>query len=230
MIAFRNHERLSVSLLAFLVTFVFVAFFREVLGDPDAWWHLAAGRWIAEHGRVPHGDPFSHSMAGAPWHVQEWLSELVMWFAFKAGGWGAVIALVAFAAGLAAAILWYFSQRYLPPAIAILLGVPALLCLIPSAWVRPHMLVLPIMVAWLIGLATAREKDRAPPLSMALVILLWANMHASFLLGLIMIVPFAAEAVIEPGDRKKALIDWSLVGAAAALAGHDTPFGVEGVL
>src|SRR5882672_12141806 len=47
------------------------------LGDPDVYWHLAAGRWIVEHGTLPNGDPFSHSMPGAPWMLQSWLTEVV---------------------------------------------------------------------------------------------------------------------------------------------------------
>ena len=44
-----------------------------VLSDADTCWHLAAGRWIVEHGRVPDADAFSHCMPGAPWTAHEWL-------------------------------------------------------------------------------------------------------------------------------------------------------------
>jgi hypothetical protein len=45
-----------------------------VQSDADTYWHLAAGRWIVEHGRVPDADPFSHSMPGASWTAREWLA------------------------------------------------------------------------------------------------------------------------------------------------------------
>ena len=32
--------------------------------DPDFFWHVTAGQWIADHGRVPNTDPFSFTWAG----------------------------------------------------------------------------------------------------------------------------------------------------------------------
>jgi hypothetical protein len=51
-----------------------VALPAGVLSDADTYWHLAAGRWIVEHIRVPDADPFSHSMPSAPWAAHEWLA------------------------------------------------------------------------------------------------------------------------------------------------------------
>jgi hypothetical protein len=36
---------------------------RNVL-DPDVWWHLKTGEYIAAHRAVPHADPFSYTRAG----------------------------------------------------------------------------------------------------------------------------------------------------------------------
>ena len=35
--------------------------------DPDFFWHLTAGQWMADHGQVPSTDPFSFTWAGQPW-------------------------------------------------------------------------------------------------------------------------------------------------------------------
>jgi hypothetical protein len=43
----------------------------KLLNDPDTYWHLAVGRWILDHGAVPHSDPFSFTMTGAPWIAKE---------------------------------------------------------------------------------------------------------------------------------------------------------------
>ena len=42
----------------------FIASNWSVFRDGDVSWHVAAGRWILEHGRVPKTDPFSFTMAG----------------------------------------------------------------------------------------------------------------------------------------------------------------------
>ena len=72
--------------LAAIAVFLFTlaAFSPQVLGDGDTWSHVATGEWIIAHGSAPHADPFSHSMAGAPWTAHEWLSEVLLALAFRA--------------------------------------------------------------------------------------------------------------------------------------------------
>src|ERR1019366_3669851 len=86
--------------------------------DPDLWWHLRTGQWIAENGRIPHSDHFSFTRAGQPWISHEWLSELAFYELWKHGGaaatalgavaaapsWGARPQMVTFA--LASLLLW----------------------------------------------------------------------------------------------------------------------------
>jgi hypothetical protein len=43
----------------------------------DTWWHLAAGRSMAETGRVTLTEEFSHTAYGVYWANYEWLSEVV---------------------------------------------------------------------------------------------------------------------------------------------------------
>ena len=61
-----------------LFLFTLAAFSPQVLGDGDTWSHVATGKWIIAHGTVPRVDPFSLSMAGAPWTAHEWLSEVLL--------------------------------------------------------------------------------------------------------------------------------------------------------
>ena len=49
--------------LAVLFVGLFAMTARNVT-DPDIWWHLKAGEYIAEHKTVPHTDPFSFTRAG----------------------------------------------------------------------------------------------------------------------------------------------------------------------
>jgi hypothetical protein len=56
------------------------------LWDPDVWWHLATGRFIVEHHALPTTDPFSFTLTGAPWRAVDWLAELILYGAWRAGG------------------------------------------------------------------------------------------------------------------------------------------------
>jgi hypothetical protein len=87
-----SEARLGGLRLAAIAIFLFTlaAFAPQVLGDGDTWSHVATGEWIIAHGAVPRADPFSHSMPGAPWIAHEWLSEVILAFAFRLGGWSGV--------------------------------------------------------------------------------------------------------------------------------------------
>src|SRR3984957_4085916 len=83
--------------LQFRRVFVFVVFMgsfamdaRNVL-DPDVWWHLKTGEWIAQHRGVPHSDPFSYTRAGQRWVTHEWLSELFLYCIVRARCYGGLI-------------------------------------------------------------------------------------------------------------------------------------------
>src|SRR5580700_2177547 len=70
--------------LVALGIFALTLFAPQVLNDGDTWSHLATGDWILAHGAVPSVDPFSFTMAGAPWSAHEWLAELLLALAFRA--------------------------------------------------------------------------------------------------------------------------------------------------
>src|SRR5580693_6650982 len=59
--------------------------------DPDVWWHLKSGQYIAEHKSVPHTDPFSYTRAGEPWVTHEWLTELLIYEVERTAGFGGLI-------------------------------------------------------------------------------------------------------------------------------------------
>jgi hypothetical protein len=46
--------------------------------DPDIWWHLRTGEWIARAGGVPVTDPFSSFGYQKPWIAYSWLFELIV--------------------------------------------------------------------------------------------------------------------------------------------------------
>jgi len=224
---------LVVALIA-VALFAMAAFAPAVLRDGDTWTHLATGEWIIAHGAVPRADPFSHSMPGAPWTAHEWLSEILFALAFRAGGWSAVALLTAFAAGGAALVMGLRLARDLSGAalgIAIALGVGLWS---PTLLARPHVLALPVAAVWVIGLFSARDRAKAPPLVLALLMTVWSNLHGGFVFGLALIAPFACEAVLAagpgPGARFAAARRWALFALASLAAALVNPYGIEALL
>src|SRR5713101_2947420 len=55
---------------------------RRLLVDSDIYWHIVVGQWIVDHRALPHVDPFSFTMPGAPWITSAWLAEILYLGAF----------------------------------------------------------------------------------------------------------------------------------------------------
>jgi hypothetical protein len=221
----------AVPALAGLLACAVALFAPQVLNDGDSWWHVTAGAWMLDHRQVLKTDVFSYTFAGRPWHTHEWLAEVLMALAFRAGGWSGVVMLYAAAAGATLTILARQLQRALGPLALTLVLLLAFACMMPSLLDRPHLLGLPLLALWAAGLMQARAGDRAPPLPLALVMIPWANVHGGYFFGLALIGPFALEALVEGRGRRLAVArDWALFGLASVAASLVTPFGFAGLI
>ncbi len=228
-------SRFGISLPLLVALAAFIAVLTAGIGlmnDPDIYWHIVVGRWILAHRAVPHVGIFSGSMPHAPWVAHEWLAEAVFAPLFDGWGWNglAVAAAVSFAAALA--ILTRALLRYLEPIHALAATAAAWGIMLPHLLARPHILALPIMALWFAALVEARERNRAPPLWLAGLMTVWANLHGGYMLGLVFAAFFAGEAVLlapTNAARVAALRQWSGFGAVSLAAALLTPNGVAGL-
>lgn len=224
---------LSWPLLVGAATFLWLLTRPELLNDGDTYWHIATGRWIVAHGLVPANDPFSHTLPGAPWTAHEWLAELLFAAAHAAAGWSGVAALTAAAAGTALALLMRYLLRHLVAIHALFFVALAASLMLPHLLARPHALAAPLLVLWTVALVRAREAERTPgPLALA-ALLLWANLHGSFPLALLLAGAIAGEAVLAttamtPAARRQTLRSWGLFLVAAFAVTLLTPHGIDG--
>jgi hypothetical protein len=97
---------------------------------------------------------------------------------------------------------------------------------------RPHVLALPVMMAWVGGLVQATDRRIAPSLWLLLLMALWANLHGGFVLGLALVAPIALDAVLsgKRSQRKSLSLRWAGFGAAAIAASCVTPYGWNSLL
>ena len=204
-----------------------------MLGDPDTYWHIAIGRWIIVHHTVPKADIFSFSMPGAPFTPPEWVAEIATAWLYDHFGWAALVAATALSVAAALTILLRALLHNLTPAYALIATVLAALLVLPHLLVRPHVVSLPILVGWAAALAAARSADHPPPLWLVPLMILWANLHSSYIFGLGLAALLAGEAIFLARDRSArlgALRGWGLFIALSAAAALITPFGVDGML
>jgi hypothetical protein len=204
-----------------------------VLHDPDTYWHIAVGRWIIGHGAVPDHDVFSFSMPGAPFIPPEWLAEVLIAWLYDHFGWAALVATTAFCLAAALALLLRLLLRGLEPVHATIATALAWILALTHALARPHIFALPILIWWIAALVAARSEDRAPSIWLAALMILWANLHSSYMFGLGVAALLAGEAVILAPDwraRRLAARGWALFGILSIGAALITPFGVEGLM
>jgi hypothetical protein len=229
-----SENRLAGLGLAAIALFLFAlaAFSPQVLGDGDTWSHVATGEWIIAHGAAPRADPFSHSMPGAPWTAHEWLSEVLLALALRVGGWSGVVLLTSAAAAAAALIVGLTAARQLRGAPLVLTVAIGLSLVTANLLARPHVLALPLAAAWGAGLLAARDRGRAPPIGFAALMIAWVNMHGGFIFGLLLIGPFALEAVTEApvGARLLAARAWATFALAALAVALINPYGIDAFL
>lgn len=223
-----------VSLPALLAVLLFALGLADAgtMIDGDSYWHVAVGRWITEHAAVPTRDVWSHSMPGISWTAHEWLSELLMFRVFETGSWYGVQILASAAYALTAAVMLRFLLRRVSAPVAL---AAALLCIetMRSHFViRPHVLVWPLTAVWVSMLVDAVETRRTPPLWLLPILIVWANMHASFTLGIGLAGALALDAVMaEPsGDLRWASAKkWAIFGAACVLCALVNPRGINAI-
>lgn len=202
------------------------------LGDGDTGWHIAAGKWIVAHRAVPSTDIFSYTAVGKAWTAHEWLADVLMGMAHGLAGWSGVLLLYSIAMAALGLVMALYLRRWLEPKVAVLVLAGVLAGLMPFLLARPHVTAWPVLAAWTVMLLRAREEDRAPPLWAALLITLWANLHGSFIFGLLLIGPFAAEALFSAPEQRRAgvLQKWSIFALASLVAALVTPYGLHGLL
>jgi len=195
--------------LLWAVTFVAaVSAYLGPIASYDLWWHLKAGGLILQTGAVPHADPFSFTAAGRPWIYHSWLSGVALTLVWRAGGAAGIVLFraVMMAAGLMAA--WLAARRRgVGPGLASVLVLAACLQMKMRALARPYLFSFVLFVLFVLILQAAasspdppgREVGRRRPetpflwgrggrlLLLPVLMLLWVNLHAGFIAGLLVI-------------------------------------------
>ncbi|KWV44757.1 hypothetical protein AS156_01885 [Bradyrhizobium macuxiense] len=199
----------------------------KLLADSDTYWQIAVGRWILDHGAVPSVDIYSFTRAGEPWMSSSWLSQVLYAKAYDLAGWTGPAALAAICIAAAFAQLTAILSRRMPATYASVVALAALAVSTQHLLARPHVLVLPVMIAWTNSLMVASERREAPSFWLPLLIALWANLHGGFLFGLVLVGAFALDAVwnAEPARRPMLALRWIAFGIGALAACCVTPYG-----
>lgn len=204
----------------------------QSLGDPDTFLHIKIGQWILSHHTVPVVDYFSHSLPGEAWVAHEWLSELLIALIYHIGGWGGLVLMASGCLAFTLAYLTRFLLKRIPPVYAILFAALAFFALSTHLLVRPHVLVWPLLVIWVGTLIGAQEQGRHPPFFLIFIMVLWVNLHGSFIFGIAITLPIALEVMVmcPQEKRRKLMLQWLSFIAISLAACLFNPQGLAGVI
>jgi hypothetical protein len=201
-------------------------------GD-DTYWHIKVGEWIVDNHKVPTTGIFSYTATDFPWVSHEWLSAVLIYALFSLAGWPGLVFLATVSITLSMWFLLEFLLKRIDVNKSIILLLFAVFLLTIHIMPRPHIIALPIMVLWTSKLINASETQTAPPLPLALLMVLWVNMHGSFILGIAFILFFATESLFSTQTRTvkiSLLKGWAEFLLLSLIAVLITPHGINGLL
>ncbi|GGA61326.1 hypothetical protein GCM10011507_11010 [Edaphobacter acidisoli] len=161
---------------------------RSRFNDPDMWWHLKTGEIIWTTHSVPTADLFSYTTDHHAWVPHEWLSQVLIYTAYKWNGYsGLMLWLCSFAALLLVASYILCSLYSGNPKTAFIGALTVWFFATIGFSVRPQMigyllLVLELMLIHLGHTRSPRWFYWLPPL-----FVVWVNCHGSFFLGIIVL-------------------------------------------
>jgi len=167
--------------------------------DPDLWWHVKVGAWIVARHAVPDRDTYSFTVYGKPWTDHEWLAEVLLYVLYQMGGvWGPIV----FFAGVIGATfsLVYLSMRRLGVSAFLAVFVLAAVAFASSASWGPRIQMLTLFLFALFQYLLLRYREsgnRRILFAFPALMLVWANLHAGFVVGLAVIAIAAVGAWLD---------------------------------
>ena len=196
-----------VALVTVIVVAVAFSFaFTPLRTSQDEWWHLKAGKWITEQGRLPVNDIFTYTGENIPWHNHEWLSQVIFYKIFEhgedtaIGGLRALITVKSLIVAATFALLAFAAfrrSRHWPA--ALLMTLLAAEISRRTIFPRPPIFSYIFFAATILALSEwkARRLNFRWLWALPFMTVLWANLHGMCLLGVIATAAFAGGELIE---------------------------------
>jgi hypothetical protein len=165
--------------------------------DPGVGWHLLSGEITLKAEAVPHFDPFLASAVPRRWISDQWLADVGLFALFAAGSWPLIYGALG-----ALYLATYFLILY--PLTVRLTGAPILAaatCFLAFKVGQLHFILRPVVCGFFCfaltaalmwrgtiprpGEPTVPASRRVPLILLPLLFAVWANLHPSFVLGLV---------------------------------------------
>lgn len=198
--------------------------------DPDLWGHIYFGQALLREHRVVLHDVASYSAFGHLYQNHEWLTELLMALIYNHGGMVGLklwkfACVAATLSGVALAVAETGASRGVQSNV---LGVVAI-AIMPQMQFRPQLYTFILSATLLTLLARDNYRGRAPLWLVGPIMMLWANLHGGFAIGIAMLGAYAGVAGLQAliaGAGLARPFRLALMVVVGVLATLVTPWGI----
>ena len=208
-----------------------VAAYRSRVLSVDAFYDLYAGRYLAAHG-IPQVNVLTAASHGAPWIDQQWLAHLGYYGAWALAGYpgvATVSVLLTVAGWVVLAMLML--RRGVPPTRMFAWTITGAVVCLADYQIQAQNFGYPLfaLTLWLLLADADADAPRPRPRTWLVVAVLvaWANLHGSVLLGVASTGLYAGRRVLQAAARRdlRAMLGYCGLGIAALAAVACTPYG-----
>ncbi|GGN09511.1 hypothetical protein GCM10009721_41730 [Terrabacter tumescens] len=193
------------------------------IGDPDTFWHLAAGDRLRQTWIFNGPDPWS-TMSTQPWRLHEWLPELLMSVTQQLLGMPGVAWLLPLGGAVIGLTLWRATRPRASLLASAAVTSVAFVAMSQSLSLRPHLLSFAFAVAftaaWLRSAADARPRWWLIPVTWV-----WACTHGMWFFGVVIGVVALAGIALDRAVTRRQWLRLALVPLGSLAAAAITPTG-----
>jgi hypothetical protein len=206
-----------------LAALLLLGLFSPPVVDTDFWWHLKTGEYIVNTHTLPVPDPFAWTTAKAPLAypgeqqtrrfnlTHEWLAQVLMYLAWRVGGFAGVVAVRAISLTLVCAVVGLICARRSGSFFGGLAGALACASVLSTfALDRPYQITFLFLALTLAALEFRRFLWALPAL-----FLIWANCHGGYFLGFVVLGTYCAESLWQ---RHSDRMLWLVTAACVAIS------------
>lgn len=184
----------------------------------DVWTHLACGRYIIQHARVPFTDPFSYTLpATQPWVDHEWLFQIILYPVYLLGGVNGLIMLRVVLVLAAFTVLWLAVYDRRNHWFTVLIFAAAAMASYTRFTTRPELVSYVFFGLSLLALERYRRTRHPIWLYLLPVMMIpWVNVHGMFIMGPLVVLIFLLGELLQaklPGPWPWVAVGALVVGA-----------------
>lgn len=205
--------------LLFLILFssFLYCYLLAPLWDYDFWWHIATGRYIVTEGHLPQSDPFAYTSVmeenknvfperEAFFLKQYWLAQVLFYFIFSLfGSAGMVITRSVLLLMTVFTVSWRLQRDGVRFYINFVLTFLLFMLSLRSLGERPVLFSMLFTALVIFLLEEFRERKGRSLFLLIPLMLVWANMHGAFVLGIIIITLYMVSEALKLSIRRSTL-------------------------